>query len=217
MVSDHEHKLIRERCSQLPAAQGNYLETDFIQNLFLTVLDFQMHGVAVAKSVRHYQENRWNEVRTLDELKGVLSRFNDDRDGNTMAAEYLWGNKHWYRLSLLRGLVSYFESVGINRQERLVEWAESRFDRDFSGKVKGLGYAVYQWLVMRQGIETVKPDTHLHLFVEQTIGHQITDEQLVGLLEGVARDLGLRAYELDWRIWEHQRGRPGTELPRGWV
>jgi len=90
----------------------------------------------------------------------------------------------------------------------LTRWANtSDFERDFKGKIPGMGYAIYQWLVMRQGIETVKPDVHLRRFVESIVHHEFTDYELVGELEKVARQLGLKAYELDWRIWEYQRSK----------
>ncbi|MEO0080898.1 MAG: hypothetical protein ABIL25_01230 [candidate division WOR-3 bacterium] len=73
------------------------------------------------------------------------------------------------------------------------------------GRIKGLGYAVYQWLVMRLGVESVKPDVHVLRFVARTIGRKLSPEDTVALVRQVARDMKLKAYELDWRIWEYQR------------
>jgi hypothetical protein len=64
---------------------------------------------------------------------------------------------------------------------------------------------------MRQGVETVKPDRHLHSFVSEALGREVSDWELVGLLEQAAVVLGKKAYELDWSIWEHQRGGPGAD------
>jgi hypothetical protein len=36
--------------------------------------------------------------------------------------------------------------------------------------VKHLGLAAYKWLTMRLGVETVKPDVHVHRFVESAVG-----------------------------------------------
>ncbi len=211
MVSDEELDMLSDVCGRLPAAKGNYLQSDFICNLFLTVLDFQMHNTTIEQAMRHYHEHCWQQVRTMADLKAVLATHPDDKDGNTALAQYLWGYRLWTRAALLRRLVAYFECAGVTCQGALRAWAQtSDFKRDFEGRIKGLGRAVYQWLVMRQGVETVKPDTHLHTFVRNVVGHPLSDEELVRTLETVASRLGVKAYELDWRIWEHQRGGAGA-------
>jgi len=58
---------------------------------------------------------------------------------------------------------------------------------------------------MRQGVETIKPDIRIRRFVESIIDRSPTDDELVKALEKVATRLCLKAYELDWRIWEYQR------------
>ena len=207
MISREEYELISKKCKELPAAKGMYLVPDYIENLLLTVLDFQMHNVSVEKAITHYRNYRWNEIRNLGDLTGLLSKYTDDKQGNTAIALYLWGNRHWTRVSLLRKLTAFFESIGVMSQEALKHWAKnSDFENDFKGKIPGMSYAIYQWLVMRQGIETIKPDVHVRRFV-QSILHRsdFTDEELVQTLENIAKELGLKAYELDWRIWEHQR------------
>ena len=91
-----------------------------------------------------------------------------------------------------------------------IRLAGSTYEKDLKGKIPGIGYAIYQWLIMRQGIETIKPDTHLIRFVESVIHHSFTEKELVDALEKMAREFGLKAYELDWKIWEYQRGRKGN-------
>jgi hypothetical protein len=194
---------------QLPPAQASYLEDDFVRNLFETVLDYMMQTPVVIKALQHYQDHHRDEVRTIDDLEEFLARFPDDKDGNTEAAVSLWGYKMWTRLHQLRDLIGYFRSIGVTDQESLRRWAQrSDFKRDFEGRVKGLGIAVYQWLVMRQGVETVKPDIHLHRFAERALGRRLSDTEVVGTLTEAAHRMGLAAYELDWRIWEASRGGP---------
>ena len=85
-------------------------------------------------------------------------------------------------------------------------WAkESDFERDFRGKVKGLAFAIYKWLVMRQGVETIKPDVHVKNFLRNVTGRTLTDQEAVSVLEQVATELQRPANELDWSIWEKQR------------
>lgn len=59
---------------------------------------------------------------------------------------------------------------------------------------------------MRQGVDTVKPDVHVHRFAEAAIGRRLSEEEDVRVVTEAAHQLELRAYELDWRIWEASRG-----------
>ena len=209
MINQQEFSLILQKGRNLPPAQGMYLVYDYIENLFITVLDFMMQGCTIKKAIAYYQKNRGSEIRTLNDLKSLLSKYEDDKEGNIAIAQYLWGYKYWNRVSLLRKLVTYFESIGVTSQEKLAHWANtSDFEKDFSGKIPGMSFAIYQWLIMRQGIETIKPDVHVRRFVEAIIHRSdIAGQEIVDTLEKVAKQLGLKAYELDWRIWEYQRSR----------
>jgi len=68
------------------------------------------------------------------------------------------------------------------------------------------GVGVYQWLIMRQGVETVKPDVHVHRFAETAVGRSLSDSEVIEVVTKAASGLGIKAYELDWRIWEASRG-----------
>ncbi len=208
MISESEFAKILQKCKELPASESTYLEEDFICNLLLTVLDFQMQTKAVVNAMNFYRKNRWNAIRNLKELKALFDKYADDKEGNTKIAQFLWGYKLWTRVAFLRKLVIFFESIEVTTQENVKLWAQnSDYEKDFEGKIKGLGYAVYQWIVMRQGIETVKPDVHLRRFVESVVTQSFTDKELVDVLEKAACQLGIKAYELDWKIWEHQRNK----------
>ena len=206
MISESDVDLVTERCRDLPPATGNYLETDFVTNILATVVDYMTHTTAVVKALEHYKGIRFDEVRTMDDLEDVFARFPNDRDGNTALAQFLWGYNMWTRAGQLRDLTAYFRSIGVTTQQQLQQWAtSSEFRRDFEGRVKGLGIAVYQWLIMRQGVDTVKPDVHLHRFAETTLSRKLSDDEVIDVFTGAAEILGVKAYELDWRVWESQR------------
>jgi hypothetical protein len=222
MLIDQEFSRLVTRCQALPPS-ADYSEDDYVTNLFLTVLDFMMDGATVQKAIDCYKTNLWDEIRTHADLSQPFARFPDDEPGNRALAQHLWCNNHWIRAALLRQLHRYFGQIGVTSQNALREWAEtSDFRRHFEGRVRvkveikgkpqvfGLGYAVYQWLVIRQRVETIKPDVHVHSFVKSVIGRDLGDQEVVRLLEEVARRIGLKAYELDWRIWEYQRSLPPT-------
>jgi hypothetical protein len=58
---------------------------------------------------------------------------------------------------------------------------------------------------MRQGVDTVKPDVHVHRFVEAALGRGLSDTDAVMVLTEAARRLGRSATRLDWAIWEAGR------------
>jgi hypothetical protein len=206
MSTDIDVARITVAARLLPEAQASYLETDFIMNLLETVLDYQMNTKAVVRALQTFRDRHWDEIRTLDDLEELFDRFPDDKDGNLDLARHLWGYDMWTRAHQLRDLAAYFRRIGVVDQPSLRRWAgRALFGRDFEGRVRGLGIAVFQWLVMRQGIETVKPDVHIRRFVEQALGRSPRDREVIALLEAVARELGIKAYELDWRIWEASR------------
>jgi hypothetical protein len=80
VTAEEMNRLIAE-CRKLPVAAGAYASEnfepydDFITNVLLTVLDLQMHNVAVNKSILHYRTHRWADVRTLEDLERVLREF----------------------------------------------------------------------------------------------------------------------------------------------
>lgn len=210
-VSETEFSLLVQACSAVPPASGEYEQPDYVTNVLLTVLDLQMHNVAVNNSITFYWNNRWDEIRTLEHLADVLERFSADRDGNREASQYLWGNNYWNRIEWLRGFVEFLIASDLKDYESLKAWAHnSEFRRDFEGRVPYLGIAAYKWLTMRLGVDTIKPDVHLHNFVEPIVGHPVSDTELVSVLERVASDLGIGPRALDASIWEYQRGGPGT-------
>jgi hypothetical protein len=180
VIADIDVERVASAGKILAPASSAYLEEDFVLNLFETVLDYQMQTTAVVKALEYFRSNGWREVCTLDDLDAVLSRYPDDQQGNTALAGFMWGNHHWTRAQQLRGLTRYFRSIGVTDQESLRAWAHrSAFRRDFEGRVKGLGPKVYQGLVMRQGVDTVKPDVHVRRFAEAAVGRPLSDAEVV--------------------------------------
>lgn len=206
MITDVDVERLASAARMLPPSESVYLEDDFVMNLLETVLDYMLQAEVVIRALERFRENRWNEVRTLDDLERLTARFPEDQAGNTALAQHLWGYNFWTRAQQLRELARYFRSIGIVDQERLKRWARTNtFKNDFEG-LKGLGPAVYQWLVMRQGVDTVKPDVHVRRFAEAAVGRKLNDQDIIELMTRAAARIGIKACELDWRIWEASRG-----------
>jgi tRNA U55 pseudouridine synthase TruB len=206
VISEEDIEKLASAARELAPSASVYLEEDFIMNLLETVLDYMLQTEVVVKALERFRKDRWNEVRTLDDLDQLMARFPQDRAGNTALAQYLWGYNLWTRAQQLRELARFFRSSVLD-QEQLKQWAHgSSFKTDFEGRVKGLGPAVYQWLVMRQGVDTVKPDVHVRRFAEAAVGRALTDRDVIELATLTAASIGIKAFELDWRIWEASRG-----------
>ena len=217
MIRSADIDALAKAARDIQAAQGNYIEEDFVMNLQETVLDYQMSTTAVVRALHHYRDNRWDEIRTGDDLEQAMAQFREDREGNVALAQHLWGYDLWTRAQQLRDLTAYFRKIGVTDQASLKRWAKSSdFKRDFEGRVRGLGIAVYNWLVMRQGVDTVKPDVHVRRFAEGAVGRPLNDREVVDVVVAAAHQLGRKAYELDWAIWEASRGGP-LEHPGGEV
>lgn len=207
MITEEEIESVVVAGRGLPPAASSYLEEDFVMNLLETVLDYMLQTTVVVAALEYFRANRWGEIRTLDDLDAVLARYPEDQKGNTALAVHLWGYRFWTRAQQLRDLVRYFRSIGVVDRESLKAWAhDSEFKRDFAGRVRGLGPAVYQWLVMRQGVDTIKPDVHVRRFAEAAFGRPLGDHDLIDVVCQAAQRLGIKAYAFDWRIWEASRG-----------
>src|SRR6202050_1817769 len=193
-MSENDVEIVAGVAATLPAAEGHYLEDDFVMNLLATVIDYQMHTTTVVRALDHFKQHRWDEVRTMADLEVLFDGFADTKAGNTALAEHLWGYKLWTRAAQLRALSAFFAQQGITTQPAPRAWAQrSSFKADFEGKIRGLGPAIYNWLVMRQGVETVKPDVHVRRFAETTLGLRLNDDDVVLVVTRAASRLQKRA------------------------
>ena len=204
--TDEEFQAVLQACRKLPNPEGNYHEHDYVVTLMNTVLDYRMTRPILANATAHFQQHNAEKIRTHEDLKTFFEKFPDTHDGNRAAAKDLWGYNYGNRLKQLRKLHEYFESEGITDQASLRRWAKtSNFETDFRGKVSGLAEAIYQWLIMRVGVDTIKPDIHVMRLVQRATGRAFSQSGAVSILEDVAKELGRPAHLLDWAIWEDGR------------
>jgi len=210
MIDETDVERVASAARHLPPAGASSGGDDFLTSLFVTVLDYQLRTVVVTRALEHFRGRRAGEISSLDELEAVMARFADDQEGNVALALDLWGYRLWTRAAQLRALCRYFHGIGVVDAESLRAWAHaSGFRADFEGRVKGLGRAVYESLVMRQGVDTVKPDVHVRWFAETAADRKLNDDDLVAVVKLAAEQLGLTAQELDLRIWNAAVRPPG--------
>jgi len=208
-VDESEMNRIVAECRKLsiPLAGSVTDSNDYVTNIFITVLDLLLPEKTVNKALDHYRKNRWDGIRVLTDLETLLDQFPDTEAGNLGVAQNIWGNNYGNRIEWLRGFVKFLRTTGLTTEDDLRTWAHRcDYDRDFKGKVKYLDVAAYQWLRMRMGVDTVKPDTHTTAFVRRVIDHDLDPWGIVAVIEDAAKRLGKKARLLDKAIWDHERG-----------
>ena len=186
----------------------DYRVNDYVANVIDTVLDFQMHSKVVVASREHFYRN--HIIRSHKGLLSIVSKFPNTKAGNLRLAQHLWGYNHWTRANFLRELLLQLDRRGIRNQTALKKWFTcADFERDVKGKFKtkkhSIGIALFHWLQLRLGVDTVKPDVHIRNFVSQTIGRQVSSIDAVTGLVAAAKKLRRKAYRLDAAIWHYQR------------
>jgi hypothetical protein len=200
-----ELDLLTEACRRIPLTKKTYLAEGYVDTLLQTVIDYQQRETTVNNAIAYFRASREHEISAHGDLVACLSRFSDDRDGNIELARYLWGYRLWTRAQQLRGLARYFEDRNVTTLELLQKWAQTRPWQDFRGKIPGIGFVLYQWLIIRLGVVTVKPDSRILGFIKDVIGRGVSEMEGVDALEEVARRLDIPANVLDWSLWEYRR------------
>ena len=194
--------------AELPFIHSSRWETDYVHDVLQTVLDFHMQSTVVEDALMYFR-NQVQRQHGIDDhlrLKTVLANFPDTTDGNKAASVFLWNNKHWTRTICLRRFLSFLESVGATDQVALRAWAQhAKFESDFKGQVKGLGIAVFQWLLLRCGVDTIKPDVWVINFVERVVGKKFPESVLVTTFEKIAPLVGETLETIDVTIWYYEK------------
>src|SRR3954447_12254243 len=110
MLSPSDCALLVEKCRVLEAAKGTYLVRDYVRNMILTVLDYNMRTKAVERADAYFAANHARTITTHYQLKDTLRRYPNTKQGNIDAAVFLWNYRLWTRAQQLRGLLDYFEA-----------------------------------------------------------------------------------------------------------
>ncbi|MEX2587873.1 MAG: hypothetical protein WD602_07780 [Actinomycetota bacterium] len=203
-ISDEEFQTLAVRARTLPPARGVYVQTDYITNLFLAVLDYRSTAESVRRALAHFREKWGDQIRTLTDLKTFLNRYEDSPEGNLFAGSDLWGFRAARRVKELRGLVAFFESRDVVNQEALSRWAHNSSYRDFMGRVKGLDLPIYEAILTRLGCGPIKPSRYLMSFISTGLRRPVAESELVPVLKKLARELDMREQDLERRIFEFE-------------
>ena len=194
--------------ANLPFIRQQRQPTSYLSDVLETVLNFQMQEPVVVKALKYFDHNVQHEhdIHNHEQLQDALNVYPDSEVGNKAAAQFFWGNNHWTRIELLRRFLPFLASVGVTDQPSLHAWAkQADFERDFKGKVKGMGIAVFHWLLLRCGVSTIKPDVWVINFGQRVLGKRIPEERLVTAFNDIALLIGENLGTLDVTIWYHEK------------
>ena len=214
-VNKKEYKMLRRACKRLKDGP-DYRMYHYALILINTVLDFQNRVEVVGKAQKYYMKNIGYESHR--DMKREVERFPDTKKGNKKLAKRLWSTKMWTRAEFLRMLIREFGNRGIRDRKSLKRWLrKADFERDVQGQFRtehhSVGPAIFHWICLRCGIDTVKPDTHILKFVSVCIGRRSDAKEAVEALTRIAGEQGRKARLLDSAIWHFQRdGRKASDL-----
>lgn len=206
-MNAREYQQLYSTCENI-ADGPDYRVTDYALNMIITVLDFQARSEIVQKAIDFFSKNIG--VSSYYDLNKILKKYPDTEAGNKRLSLYLWGNKMWTRAEFLRVLMDEFGARRIIDQKLLKRWLQQAdFEKDVKGQFRSehhsVGIALFHWLCLRSGIDTIKPDLHVINFVSDCIGRKVSANECVQELIKVCQQQGRKAYLLDSAIWHLQK------------
>lgn len=207
-----QHLLIA--CADLPFLRQPRPPTNYMEDILTTVLDFHMQAPVVCNALDYFRENvqRQHGIDTHSQLQSALDRYPDTEEGNKEASRFLWNNSHWVRVDHLRRLLAFFLSINVTDQLTLHAWTrQAVFERDFKDRVKGLGIAVFHWLLIRSGVSTIKPDVWVINFVKRVTGKRMSEKVLISVFTEIAPLIGESLQTIDMTIWDFEKRAMATK------
>jgi hypothetical protein len=209
-LTPHELTRLRKKCDQLDDGP-DYRCKDYVENLLNSALDFRMRAKTFDAAMNYFKKT--HGAKNHQDLKDLLMSYSDTQRGNHSLAKSLWNNNHGSRAKFLRKIIQFLEDRGVKDQESLDHWVNAAiFETHVKGQLKtkehSIGYTLFQWLRVRCGANTVKPDVRVLKFVSNVIGRKVNPVEAVTALETVAKDSNRRANRLDAAIWHFMDNRP---------
>lgn len=207
-LTDDEFTKLATAVASLPFIRPMKWDQDYVETILHTILNFHIQEPVVINALNYFQlqVQKQHHINDHHQLKALLAKFPNDKDGNEAAALFLWSNRHWTRIELLRRLLDFFESIAVTDQPSLHAWIKTAtFDADFKGKVKGLGIAVWEWLRIRCGIDSIKPDIWVINFAKRVVGKRISEKALVDTFGRISPLVGESLSTIDVTIWHFEK------------
>ena len=158
-----------------------------------------------------FKKNR-PDVKSVRQLADLMASYTTPLDFLTEEVKL----KHRGKAGAIDGLVKYFcglieASPTVPEEETLKQWAITAEPDDYKKlNIKGVGIATLQWLRMLFGADTSKPDVHIMNFIHDTIDEELSEDDCILLIEGVASYLEVSERTVDAAIWDFMSSRSRT-------
>jgi hypothetical protein len=139
----------------------------------------------------------YSDLRSLSALKGLIVE-----DGYAGFCNR-WNYQHEDRVRLLDQLTEFFiqwkeEHGSGSDMEAMKQWAATGSKLP----VRGIAFTTTQYLRKLIGVSTVKPDVHMHRATYDALHRNLSNQEVVAVVEKAALILGVSATALDHGIWK---------------
>lgn len=150
-------------------------------------------------------EEKFPDVMYVRDLHELISRYDNPADFMALELNYY----HPYRARILFDVVEKLIKILGNAHrkieaELLEKWAKNAHPQDAKSEfnIDGFALAGFQYLRMLLGANTSKPDKHMINYVSNAVGHLVSADKILALLESAAEKLDISLRDLDTNIWE---------------
>ena len=222
MLTEAEMQKLKVACLELPKSsvqeEESHVKGSPILILMSTVLSLNRRWYLQALPARQYFErNVYPSLtpKTLEGFRTFIARTCNRSDWLTLART-LWNTREVTKARMLSELVDYFvawhetNAPTLAEIEALQKWATSTTEGQFLRSINGLGARAYQQLLWYlEGKGAIKFDRHVSNFLDEAVGHAVSEEDKVQALRQIANELGISATALDARIWDYMQHRSG--------
>lgn len=207
-----EHAMVEKLTDHLKAkfSKGDFKDMPGWKSPALDVIDCVLslnrrYEGFVLPRVKRFAR-RHPDVSSLQALLSLIKTYKTHHEFSIYELDY----RDEKRANTLVGVIQYLISIqekyeGATELARLENWARSVKPSDYlSVGVPGFGISGFQYLRMRFGADTVKPDVHIINFVSEVVGRRIDGVLAITVLEEAARKANLPVRQLDGTIWEER-------------
>lgn len=147
--------------------------------------------------------NRHPEIRKIGELAELMDSYPTPLDFSIEELDYNDEN----RARILREVVQFVctivqKSPTLPEEEVLKDWAlQAKPHECETLGIRGFKIAGFQYLRIRFGADTTKPDVHIIRFIADALNRRVSPYEALALLEAASKRLGHSVREVDSAIW----------------
>ena len=160
------------------------------------------YDIFVVPRLNAFVENH-PEIRTVNQLATLIDSFPTPHAFMHQELKFNYED----RANVLKSVIDFACEIvkntpDIPEEESLKQWAiDARPEEYLMLNIKGFGIAGFQYLRMLFGADTVKPDIHIRRQVFNIIERDVSNIDLISLLEAAAKQVNISVSAVDSYIW----------------